>query len=278
MLSEIREFYEAGEYREAVAHCRHALRKDYRDGEVYYYYGLALVHLGRDYEGFRQLDAAVRTEPSLAKPAASTLFSIGKEAHAVGDVEKARGWIGAAVSYYPAIELGPYAFTAGDAFFGDKEFDKAANLYKDAVLGFPDTTAAEQALFRMGVSYAAIGLNSKSKESYEKLVEVFPRGEFTGEAKWRIANLLYEQGAEELERGNFEEVIEVVDKLLTFTGNAALIQKGRFLKGEAYEGLGEFKKAYAEYRAIIRQDRGASGRIVERAQEKMAILREAGLN
>ena len=49
------------------------------------------------------------------------------------------------------------------------------------------------------------------------------------------------------------------------------------LLGETYEAQGEFDAAYRAYRTVLQEDSGASGRIVERARQKVDALREAGL-
>jgi hypothetical protein len=56
-----------------------------------------------------------------------------------------------------------------------------------------------------------------------------------------------------------------------------LQQKARFLLGNCYEALGDRARAYAEYREIVRTDRGESGRLVEEARSRMAALEEAGV-
>lgn len=277
VLTEIREYYEAAEYRETIAHCKHALRRDIRDADVYYYYGLALVQLGREYEAYLQLDKAVKLKPALARPAAETLLDTGRTAFRENNLTRAGRRVRAAVKYYPGIDLGNLVFVAGDASYREKDYESAANLLSRAVEAFPDTSAVKRALFRLGVSYERIGLAGEARQTYERLLRDYPRSEYKIEVKWKLANLLYEQGEKELENGNFEQAAEIIAGIFELTDNATLIQKGRFVRGQAYEGLGEFKKAYLEYRAIIDKDRGASGRIVQRAREKIEILRETGL-
>ncbi len=276
-LAEIQALYEAGEYRETIAYCKHSLRRGFHESEVYYYYGLALIHLGRDHEAFRQLDKAVEIEPVLAGAVASTLLVKSERAHRKGNVGRAQRRLMAAVKYNPVVDMGLYAFIAGDAFFGKKDYEKAASFYEKAVREFPENESTERALYRLAVSYETIGLDKRSRESLRELLATFPRSEYAREAQWKLANLLYEEGEREFVNGNFGVVIETIEELLALTTNATLAQKSRFLRGEAYEGLGEFKQAYEEYRAIIQQDQGASGRIVERAREKLAILREVGM-
>ena len=277
VLSEIQEYYEAAEYRETIAHCKHALRRDIRDADVYYYYGLALVQLGREYEAYQQLDKAVKIKPALARPAAETLLDTGRTAFRKNNLTRAGRRVRAAVNYYPGLDLGDLVFVAGDSSFREKDYENAASLLSRAVEAYPDSSAVKRALFRLGVSYERMGLASEARQTYEKFLKAFPRSEYKIEARWKLANLLYEQGENELENGNFELDAEIIADIFKLTDNATLSQKGRFLRGQAFEGLGEFKKAYLEYRAIIDKDQGASGRIVQRAREKIAVLRETGL-
>jgi tetratricopeptide (TPR) repeat protein len=277
-IGEIRQFFEAGEYDETIAHCRHTMRRDIRDADVYYYYGLALLGLGRDYEAWQQLDSAVEMNKVLAKKIAADIFAAAESDFLAGRNHRAGRRFKAAITYDPAIELGAYQFITGDVFYEEKEYETAIDMYQAAVSEFADSSLVERTLYRLAIAYQAAGAEDSSRASLKKLLEDYPRGEYATEVGWRLANLLFNKAERELANGNFEAVIEVTDELLELTENTSLAQKGRFVRGEAYEGLGEFKKAYNEYRAVIRQDRGASGSIVQRAEAKMAVLREAGLN
>jgi tetratricopeptide (TPR) repeat protein len=276
-LAEIREHYEAAQYRETIARCKQAFRRDIRDGEVYYYYGLALIRLGREYEAFQQLDTAVRLKPALARPTAEILLEDGRAALHQGNRNRAGQWVIAAIKYWPALDLGEMIFLAGEESVQEEDFERAASLLSRAVTAYPDTAAAEGALFQLGLCYEKLAIEREARQTFEKLLANYPRSQFKVEAKWKLANLLYEQGEKEFENGNFESAAAVIADMFDLTDNITLIQKGRFLRGQAFEGLGEFEKAYREYRAIIDEDQGASGRIVQRARDKINVLRETGL-
>ena len=109
------------------------------------------------------------------------------------------------------------------------------------------------------------------------MAERFPKGPLAVEAKWKLVNLLYEHARSEFSRGNFESVIEEIGSLLEQTTNTSLVQRARFLLGEAYERMEDYRSAYDQYRAIIDEDQGASGRIVERAREKINTFHDSGL-
>jgi tetratricopeptide (TPR) repeat protein len=276
-LGEIRQLYEAGEFEETIAHCRHAIRRDIRGADIYYYYGLAMFGLGRDYEAFKQLDTATELNSSLSEQIAKDIFTAAEGDFHAGRLQRAGRRFKAVTKYDPSFDLAGYRFITGDVFYDAKNFAAAIEMYEIAVRDFSDSSIVERTLYRLSVAYHAVGEEDSSRVSLERLLDRYPRGEQATEASWRLADLLYDIGERELTNGNFEAVIEVTDELLELTDNSTLAQKGRFIRGEAYEGLGDFKKAYKEYRAVIQQDQGASGRIVQRAKTKIAVLREAGL-
>ena len=90
-------------------------------------------------------------------------------------------------------------------------------------------------------------------------------------------NILYDRGEKMFLTGNYEETISLMAEVMARTRNPGLRQKSRFLLGETYEAMGDLDEAYQQYQKVIQTDRGASGRIVERARAKIAALREAGL-
>lgn len=277
-ISEIRDAYEAHEYRESVALCRHALRKDIDAAMVYFYYGASLVSLGRDFEGFRQLGEASRRDPDLSSMIGSFLFESGELSYQERRRPQAAKRMQKALEIDPALDLGPYLYLAADGYFADKDYEQASQLYERAIESRPDTSVVEEAYLNLAAAYVEIGAQAKAREVLDKLLDLRPRGTLATQARWRLVNLLYEQGEKHFVLGNYEEVVEVIGELLSRTQNPGLVQKSRFLLGETYERLGEFDQAYVQYNKIIEGDRGASGRIVEKARGKIEALREAGLH
>jgi tetratricopeptide (TPR) repeat protein len=276
-ISEIRAAYEASEYREAVALCRHAIRRGVDPAEVYYYYGVSLVSMDRDFEGFRQLEIAAEHDPTSARKIAQFLFENGEQTFQKRLRTKSARRIQKAVEIDPVLDLGRYAYLVADEYFATKDYENARRYYARAIEAHPDTSAAEGAYLNLAISCAETGAASRAREYLETLLDRYPRSALGTDARWRLVNLLYEEGEKQFVLGNYLETVEVIEELLTRTRNPGLKQKSRFLLGETYEALGEFDNAYQQYRKIIEGDRGASGRIVERAREKIAALREAGL-
>lgn len=276
-LSDIKGSYEEGKYQDTILFCEHAMRKGVRTHQVYYYYGLALMESGRDFEAFRRFGEARAAGPEIASEIAEYLYGKGRESADGGRRQQALGRLKVASDMNSELDLGTLRYLVGDAYFGERDFERAVKLYVTAVYQYPDTSAAEGAFYNMSQCYVALGDSSSAIASLERQIENFPRGPLAGQARWKLVNMIYEGARREFERGNYETVVEQITDLLERTRNVSLVQRARFLLGEAYERMEEYQQAYEQYKAVIREDRGASGRIVEKAREKINTFRDSGL-
>jgi len=273
----MREAYARGQYEETVALCRHAVRRDRASAEVHYLHGAALVALGRDFEGFRKLEEAARGDEDWASAAAQLLLATGRADVDAGNRSRGARRLREAVEIHPGLTLGSQRYLVARAYFEDKDYARAASHYGQAVREYPDTVAAEEASLDLAAAYAELGQRANARETLTALLARHPRGRLRADASWRLAELTYDEAEQQFVVGSYDAVPALVEEMLALTNNRGLEQKGRFLLGEAYEAMGEFTRAYEQYREVIRDDRGASGPIVERAKEKIAAMREAGL-
>jgi tetratricopeptide (TPR) repeat protein len=264
-------------YAETIVQCEHAVRNNVVDAEVYYYYGMALLAVGRDFESFDRFSKAVRMDSALAAPVAGHLGAMARKSSREGREREAQARFKLAAELTPNAEFGVFAFALGDAYFEERSHTKAARFYEEALAARPDTTAAENAYANLAESYLATGDSMAAVETLERQLLYFPQGPAAAQAEWKLDNLLYERARSEFDRGNYESAQEVLTELLRRTDNVSLIQRARFVLGESYERMGEYGDAYEQYKAIIRGDRGASGRIIERARAKIDAFRDAGL-
>jgi tetratricopeptide (TPR) repeat protein len=276
-IGAIRAAYNKSHYEEAIVLCEHALRHDIHDGQVYYYYGLALLAKGRDFEALKRFREAATADSLLKTGISKELLASGKGEFDRGDTSRAADRLRAAVEFDSLADLGRLKFLVADAYFDDRDFTHAEKLYADAVREWPDTAAAEQAFFNLAASRLSLADSAGALDALEAQLEHFPRGSLAMQARFREENLLYEHANSEFQRGNYDAVVEEIQKLLEKTTNNTLVQRARFLLGEAYERLEDYHAAYEQYQAIIEKDRGASGRIVERARQKINAFKDSGL-
>jgi outer membrane protein assembly factor BamD (BamD/ComL family) len=237
---------------------------------VHYYYGLALIALGRDHEGFAEVDLAVAAEPDLKPEAAAFIReSASKEGLSRADASRrrARAW-----ELDPSADLGRHRFAVAGYYFKERKFDTAAALYEEAVRAYPDTSACETAYARLAECWTQLGDAEKARKAMETLVKRYPRGRFAGGVSSNLDGLSYEEARAHFEAGEYEAALEVARELVDRTDNRLLQQKARFLLGETYEAAGDRMAAYREYRELIRADRGDSGRLVEQARARIEAL------
>jgi tetratricopeptide (TPR) repeat protein len=270
----MRRAFDKGDYAEVIALGRHALRSDSSQARVQLYYGMALVARGRLHEGFAAIDRAVALAPGDAPQAAEFLWERGN-AEALNST--AARTLAKAAELDVSIDLGKARFAVADVYFSERRYAEASSVYEQAVKLYPDTAACENALARLSECYAFLGRPEDARSTMETLVKRYPRGSYARDAWTRLDDIAFAEAQAALDAGNAESAVEIADKLVNRTKNRSLQQKGRFVLGEAYERMGDPTRAYAAYRAIIENDRGDSGNVVNRARARIEALQEAGL-
>lgn len=274
-VADIRHAYEKGNFSEAVTLSRHAIRSGHVPADVHYYYGMALIGLGRDTEGFAEVDTAVTANSGLKKSAAALLVDYSAR-EGIGHDESARR-LRKAHELDETIDLGRHRFAVADTYYDDRDFQRAAELYDEAVKKYSNARECERAYARLSDCWSQLGNDEKARGAMETLVKRFPR---SGEAQGAAANLNdlhYQDAQHHYDAGEFDEAITGASDVVAKSDNRSLQQKARFLLGQAYEGKGDRAAAYEAYRELIRNDRGDSGQIVERARTRIEVLQEAGL-
>lgn len=265
--------FDRADYAEVVALGRHAQRIGVANAHVHYYYGLALIAVGRDHEGLPELDAAVSSDSSLATDAAKFLWRMPAPS-VTGDT--ARRWR-RAHELAPGIDAGKRGFAIAGAYFEDRRFSEAAAWYEKSARAFPDTSACEQAYARLAECYTELGQPEKARRAMETLVARYPKGRIARGVSSNLDDIAFEEARKAYEAGEYARAVEIALDIVTHAPNRLLQQKARFLLGGSYEALGDRTRAYEEYRDIVRTDRGESGRLVEQARVRMAALEEAGV-
>ena len=272
---DMRRAYDKGDFAEAVALGRHAVRSGDAGPSVHYYYGLALVAAGRDPEGFAEIDTALAADGELRKQAAAELTKLSAR-EGLSSSDSARR-MRKAFELDDTIDLGQKRFAVAAAYYEDRNCERATALYSDAVTKFPSDPAIETAYARLSECYAAMGEEEKAREAMETLVKRFPRSSEGQGAAANLSDIMYQEAQGHLNAGEYDQAIALASDLVSKADNRSLQQKGRFLLGQAYEAKGDRAAAYEAYRDVIRNDRGDSGQIVERARTRLEALQESGL-
>jgi tetratricopeptide (TPR) repeat protein len=272
---DIRHAFEKGDFAEAVALGRHAVRRGEVSPAVHYYYGMALVAVGRDSEGFAEIDSAVTADQALVRDASAALRELS-EREGVSESDAARR-LRKAWELDSTIELGRKGFAVASTYYEDRDCERAAALYSEAVEKFAGAPECETAYARLSECWSTLGDEDRARDAMEELVKRYPRSSQARGAAANLADIMYQDAQQAFASRDYDRAITLASELVSKADNRSLQQKGRFLLGQAYEATGDRAAAYEAYREVIRNDRGDSGQIVERASARIEALQEAGL-
>ncbi len=275
--SAIRREYGKKNYDETIALCERAVRNNSGGGEVYYYYGLSLLAVGRDREAFTRLEDAVSADGTLAAEVSAKLVDRAADSAARGMAYRAARLAREAAALYREARIGPLVYLVADSYYEEKEWVHAASCYSRALTEYPDTSAAERGYFNLAACQRAAGDSAAAIGTLETQLSRFPGGMLASQARWSLSDLLFSRAQSEFERGNYAVAAGMVKRIPRSTENTVLEQQARFLMGECYERTGDFAEAYGVFKAIVEDDRGGSGRIIERARAKLKAFHDAGL-
>ncbi len=274
----IRRHFEEKDYTETVAMCKKALGEGVHSGKIEYYYGMSLVYIGRDYEGFNHLQKLYPGSALLAGKAAGRLLDLSREDLRNDKKIRASTRLLQASKLNASLDFGALFYLVAQRYYREREYSSAVHYFKKALEAFPDTSAAPAAVMAMAEAYTRLAMNQSAKASYREFLNNYSGHKDAGSAAWKLAELLLNEGKKSNRLGNFEEAVESMKELMDLTDNINMIQNAHFIMGEAYEGLAEFSSAYDQYKAVVSFDRGSSGAIIKKAVAKIEEFRQAGLD
>jgi len=231
----------------------------------------------RDAAAADRFRAALVSDATLSDEIAGALVEKARQSLNRGTLPRAALLARAASEIDRDAVGGPLLYLLGAGYLEERSWSEAAYWYGEAVAEYPDTDAAESAYFNLAASRAAMGDSLSAIEALEVELGRFPRGALAARAVWTLSHLLFGRATAEFSRGDYDAALRTAGRVATEATDELLIRKAKFLMGESYERMGEFDRAYEQYEAIAKEDRGAPGGPSERARAKMKSMRDAGL-
>lgn len=94
------------------------------------------------------------------------------------------------IKNYPKHDLHVNAmYWVGEAFYGEKEYERAILQLQDVIQKFGDHPKAAAAMFKQALSFKSLGDNQNARTTFQKLIEKFPMAPEAEKAKQQVAKL-----------------------------------------------------------------------------------------
>ena len=176
---------------------------------------------------------------------AHAYLNMGYAALELNEYNKAQDYFNKAGNSSNGQELKTTAgLREADALFMQKDFNRAAPLYKKAATG--SGRDAEYARLQLAIVYGLQGNTAEKARLLQSLMSNTPPSLYANDAR-------YELGITYMETNKFQQAIDMLSPLTTDKNLKGLAPKALLKTGTAYQQLNQDDKAITTYRIIIQE-------------------------
>lgn len=273
VLEEFEEEYAKGNYREAVFITRHHFRRGGdRTPELLFGTGRAMLRLGNEADAADYFAETYSIDSTWAPRIAEELRGEALSSFEQGLAARGRRFILQAIGYREEIDFGEHNATAGMLLLERRDYEGAVQYLGRYLADHPDTTGTAAVMLDLGSAYEGTGDALRAIELYTEFRERYPKSRLRSTATYRLESLLLESGEEMITGGAHDEARRILEQLATGGDNPLVREKANFLLGEIAEADLDVERALHYYREVVNLNLGSSGRLVERAKERIERL------
>ena len=273
VLEEVEREYAKGNYREAVFIARHHFRRGGgRTPDLLFTTGKAMLRLGNEADASDYFAEAYSIDSTWAPRIAGELRGEALSSFEQGLTARGRRFVLQAVGYSDDLDFGEYDAVTGTLLLERRDFDGAIRYLGRYLAEHPDTAGTAAVMLDLGSAYEGNGETLRAIELYTDFRERYPKSRLRSTATYRLETLLFESGEEMLTGGEHDEARRILEQLATGGDNPLVREKANFLLGEIAEADLDTERALHYYWEVVNLNLGSSGRLVERAKERIERL------
>lgn len=271
------EEYEKGKYREAIFVIRHHFRRGGgRHPELLFLAGKAYLALGSEAEAEDAFAEAFSKDSTLAVDISAFLKGEAEKSLDSGLTLKGKRFMRQALTYDRGIDFEGYNAMAGDIMMDRKDYGSAVRYFERYLESYPDSSGAAEVMLSLGTAYEEIGETEAAIENYRRFQERYPLSRLKTTVMWKLENLLFRMAEESLEGGRLDEAKLALQDLASGASARLVRERANFMLGEIAEQTGDKEAALRYYREVVHLSLGESGRLLEKAKERIEKLELAG--
>jgi tetratricopeptide (TPR) repeat protein len=273
VLDKANEEYEKGRYREAIFVIRHHFRRGGgRHPELLFLAGKAYLELGSEAEAEDAFAEAFSKDSTLTGEISAYLKDEAEKSLSSGLTLKGKRFMRQALTYDREIDFNGYNAMAGDIMMDRRDYVSAARYFERYLEGYPDSSGAAEVMLSLGTAYEEIGETESAIENYRRFQERYPLSRLKTTVMWKLENLLFRMAEETLAEGKYDEARYALEDLASGASARLVRERANFLLGEIAEQTGDKEAALRYYREVVHLGLGESGRLLEKAKERIEEL------
>ncbi len=273
VLEKANEEYEKGRYREAIFVIRHHFRRGgERHPDLLFLAGKAYLELGSEAEAEDAFAEAFSKDSTLAVEISAYLKDEAEKSLGSGLTLKGKRFMRQALTYNGEIDFDGYNAMAGEIMMDRKEYGSAVRFFERYLESYPDSSGAAEVMLSLGTAYEEVGETEAAIENYRRFQERYPLSRLKTTVMWKLENLLFRMAEESLAEGKFEEAKYALEDLASGASARMVRERANFLLGGIAEQTGDKEAALRYYREVVNLSLGESGRLLEKAKERIEEL------
>ncbi len=259
-----------GDFPEALAEYRLALRQGRDDVETLTRAAQAYARVGRIDEAQRHYETAIRQDPSVADIAASDLLRVARIAVERRDGIAAAAAVEAAIQLRPGVSLTGLALPLARHFSRNAQYGKALPFYQKALA--EATGSTPEVIMEMALAHQELGDCERALAFFEQVRPEVSAARRT-EVDWHVGNCSYLLAVEARDRGDTDDALRYFRTTIDLGEPRNRLAQAWFRTGELLADRGQNTAAINAFERVISDDLGEGQALRERARERIDAIR-----
>ena len=257
-----------GDYEEALAEYRLAVRRGASSGDAHLRVAHAYARLGRVDEARQAYRRAIEVRPDLADQAVSDLVRLARTAQQQEDRFAVASALEAAAELNPDVNFARLAFPLASHYAANGEHARALVFFQRALSG----DSVPEVLYETALAYEEVGACESALTFYWRFVEAVPARR-QRDAGWHIGKCSYDLAQELRDAGDHEEALTLVEETVARGEPRTHLARAYYEMGELLVSFARCGEAVDAFRGAAREDPSTSRALARRAERWIDRLR-----
>ena len=257
-----------GDYEEALAEYRLAVRRGANSGDAHLRVAHAYTRLGRVDEARRAYRRAIEVEPRLTDQAVSDLVRLARTAQRQADRFALASALEAAAELNPDVNFARLAFPLAAHYAANGEHARALVFFQRALSG----DSVPEVLYETALAYEEVGACESALAFFRRFEEAVPTRE-RRDAGWHIGKCSYDLAQELRYDGDHEGALTLIRETVVRGEPRTHLARAYFGLGELLVSFARCDEAVDAFGGAAREDPSASRALARRAEHLIDQLR-----